>query len=172
LSFGSPKHAALRELTVQTGGLPPEVVHEIANADFPNLEHLELWLGEPNYGGDVAVDDLAPLLKGDKFPRLRYLGLKNSVIQDDVAGVVANAPVLARIETLDLSLGELGDAGAAALLGSPAVKKLKKLVLEHHFISPDNVKALIKLGPEVVIDDPQEPHEWGGEQHRFISVSE
>src|SRR5947207_2818215 len=71
LSVGSPRHGALRELIVQAGGLRPDVIHEIANAEFPNLEHLELWLGEPNYGGDATVEDLAPLLKGDKFPKLK-----------------------------------------------------------------------------------------------------
>lgn len=172
LSFGRPRHAKLRELVVQTGGLRPDVIHEIASAEFPNLEHLELWLGEPNYGGDATVEDLAPLLKGDKFPKLRYLGLKDSVIQDEIAGVVALAPVLTRLEVLDLSMGTLGDEGARALLASPAVAGLKKLDLHHHFISRDLLEQLKKLGPEVIAGTAEEPHEWGGEQHRFIAVSE
>lgn len=185
LSLGSPRHAKLRELVIQSGGLPPGVVHEIAAAELPALEHLELWLGSPGYGGDTTVEDLAPLLKGDRFPRLKYLGLKNSEIQDDIAAVIANAPVLERIEVLDLSLGTLGDDGAKALLASPvlsgdpalfsgktAAPRLKKLDIHHHYVSDDFVKALKKLGIEVDAGEKQEPDNWGGEEHRYISVSE
>ncbi len=172
LAFGSPRHEALRELVVQAGGLPPGVVHEIAGADFPNLEHLELYLGEPNYGGDATVEDLAPLLRGERFPRLRYLGLKDSLIQDEIAGVVALAPVVQRLKVLDLSLGTLGDDGARALLASPAVAKLEKLDLHHHYVSDELAEQLRKLGPEVDLSDKREPDEWGGEQHRYIAVSE
>lgn len=172
LSLGTPRHANLRELVIQTGGLPPAVVHEVGSADLPALEHLELWLGTPDYGGDATVEDLAPLLRGDPFPRLTYLGLKNSVIQDDIAAAVVLAPVLDRLDVLDLSMGTLGDAGAKALLASPAVRRLKKLDIHHHYVSPESVAALRGLGIEVNADDPQTPDEWGGELHRYVSVSE
>ena len=172
LSLGRPRHKHLKNLTIQSGGLPPSVIHEIAGAEFPNLEHLELWLGDPNYGGEATVEDLAPLLRGDKFSRLTYLGLKDSVIQDEIAGVVANAPVVGRLHTLDLSLGQLGDDGARALLSSPLIKKLKRLDLHHHFISDELVAKLKALGIEVDLSDKQEPQEWSGQQHRFVAVSE
>jgi hypothetical protein len=172
LSLGTPRHARLRELVIQAGGLPPSVVHEVSSADLPALEHLELWLGTPDYEGDATVEDLAPLLKGDRFPRLKYLGLRNSEIQDDVAAVAALAPVVERLDVLDLSLGTLSDAGAKALLASPSIRRLKKLDIHHHFVSPGVVEDLKRLGIEVNADDAQEPHEWAGEAHRFVSVSE
>lgn len=172
LSLGAPRHARLRELVLQAGGLPVSVVHEVAGADLPSLEHLELWLGTPDYEGDASVEDLAPLLRGERFPRLKYLGLRNSVIADDIAAAAALAPVTGRLDVLDLSLGALGDAGAKALLTSPAVRRLKKLDVHHHFVSPELVTALQGLGIEVDADDVQEPHEWGGEPHRYNSVSE
>ena len=147
-------------------------MHEIASANLPSLEHLELWLGTPEYEGDATVEDLAPLFGGEKFPKLRYLGLKNSEIQDDIAAVIALAPVTSRIEVLDLSMGTLGDEGAKALLGSPAVKRLKKLDIHHHYCSPETVKALQGLGIEVNADEVCEPDNWGGQEHRFIAVSE
>jgi hypothetical protein len=173
LSLGTPRHARLRELVIQTGGLPRSVVHEVGSADLPALEHLELWLGAEDYGGDSTVEDLAPLLKAEGFPRLKYLGLKNSPSTDDIAAVVALAPVTARLEVLDLSMGTLGDEGAAALLGSPAVKRLRKLDIHHHYVSPGLVEKLKGLGIEVDADDVQEPDDWGdGEMHRFNAVSE
>ena len=111
LSLGQVRHERLRELVIQTGGLPPRVVHEIAGSHFPSLELLELWLGEPNYGGDVTGEDLAPLLRGDLFPKLKRLGIKDSVIADELAGILVNSPILKRLEVLDLS--ELPQAIAA-----------------------------------------------------------
>ena len=172
LSLDTPRHDHLRQLILQAGGLPREVIHEVAAADLPALEHLELWLGEPNYGGDATVEDLATLLKGDRFPRLRYLGLKNSTIQDEVAAVAALAPVTSRLDVLDLSMGTLGDEGARALLGSAAVRNLKKLDVHHHFVSKALVEELRALGIEVDASDEQEPQEWGGESHRFVAVGE
>ena len=172
LSLGTPRHARLRELVIQAGGLPVSVVHEVGSAELPALEHLELWLGTPDYEGDATVEDLAPLLKGERFPRLKYLGLKNSMISDDIAAVVALAPILDRLEVLDLSMGTLGDAGAKALLASPSVRRLKKLDIHHHYVSPEVVAELQGLGIEVDAADMQEPDEWGGEENRYISVSE
>jgi hypothetical protein len=170
LSLGSPRHEKLRELVVQSGGLPPAIIHEIAAAQLPALEHLELWLGDPGYGGDATIEDLAPILKGDQWPRLKYLGLKTSHIQDEVAAAVAIAPVTSRLEVLDLSMGTLGDAGATALLGSAAVARLKKLDIHHHYVSDELVEALCGLG--IVVDSSDEQEPGAPEDDRYVEVSE
>ena len=170
LSFGSPRHARLRELVVQSGGLPRQVVHEIAAAELPALEHLELWLGEPGYGGDATLEDLAPFFEADRWPRLRYLGLKNSHIQDEIAAAMAAAPVTSRLEVLDLSMGTLGDAGATALLGSPAVARLNRLDIHHHYVSEGLVDRLRGLGIDLDAGDPQEA--GAAADDRYVSVSE
>ena len=170
LSFGTLRHDKLRELTVQTGGLPPAVIHEIAAAELPSLEKLELWLGEPNYGGDATVDDLAPILRGDRFPKLKYLGLKDSVIQDEIAAAVSLAPVAAKLQTLDLSMGNLGDAGATALLASPAVRKLKRLDLHHHYMSDDVMAKVKGLPIDVDVSDQEDAN--AEPDDRYIAVSE
>ena len=92
----APRHDALRTLIFQTGGLPAEVVHSVGAADLPALERLELWLGSDNHGGDHDGRRwLAPrFLRGDRFPRLRYLGLKDSEFSDDIAAAMALARVL------------------------------------------------------------------------------
>jgi hypothetical protein len=64
LSLGRPSHPKLKTLIVETGGLPGHVVREVCSADLPALEHLELWLGSENYGGDSTLADLAPILSG------------------------------------------------------------------------------------------------------------
>jgi hypothetical protein len=172
LTLGKVKHKALKSLAIESGGLPAAVVREVCAANLPELEHLELWLGAERYGGDATVQDLKPLLAGKKFPKLRYLGLRDSEKADEVAAAVAKAPVLERIAVLDLSLGNLTDEGAQALLDSPAVAKLKKLDLHHHYISRAMVKKLKALGTQVDASEVQKPWVYEDEVYRFIAVSE
>ena len=132
-----------------------------------------MWLGTGGYGADTTPEDFAPLLAGTKFPKLKYLGLRDSEIADDLAAVLASAPVLKKLKTLDLSMGTLSDAGAKALLAGKLVKKLEKLDVHYHFCTPEVVKQLKALGPKVDAGDPQKPEDWGGgETTRFVAVSE
>jgi hypothetical protein len=170
LSFASLRHPRLTNLTIQAGGLPPEVVRAVGAADLPALTHLELWLGSTSYGGDATVDDLAPILRGDRFPSLRYLGIKDSEIQDAVAAAVAASAIVARLHTLDLSMGTLGDAGAKALLASPAVRKLARLDLHHHYISEPVQAQLRALGIDVDLSEAEDASESADD--RYVAVSE
>ncbi|MER6995482.1 STM4015 family protein [Streptomyces sp. NPDC000410] len=177
LVFPATRHEKLRTLRVETGGLPAEVVRGIAASELPALEHLDLWLGVSEYGGDAELSDLEPFLSGTRLPRLRYLALRNSEIQDEIAAALAGAPVVARLETLDLSMGTLGDEGAVALLEGQPLTHLKKLDLNHHFISEPMAerirRALEPAGVTVDLDDVQEA--WGDDEDgrgRFTAVAE
>jgi hypothetical protein len=92
LSLGRPSHPKLKTLIVETGGLPGHVVREVCAADLPALEHLELWLGSEDFGGDATLDDLAPILSGRLFPRLTTLALRDCEWADDLAVALADAP--------------------------------------------------------------------------------
>lgn len=172
LVIGTVRHANLRSLTVETGGLDAQVVRGIGASDLPALESLELWLGTDGYGRTASVADLAPILKGDRFPALKSLGLRNCEGADELARAVANAPVVSRIERLDLSLGDLGDAGALALAASPYVSGLRSLDIHYHYVSDEALGRLTALGITVDASDRQEPDVSGGEENRYISVSE
>jgi hypothetical protein len=172
LSFGELKHERLKTLIVETGGLSVAKVREICESHLPSLEHLELWLGDDNYGGDVTPEDLAPILSGSLFPYLQYLGLRDSIIADRIAIAVATATILVRIKVLDLSLGNLGDIGAAALLASPLINHIEKLDLHHHYISEGLVKELGELSIEVDVSDAQVADRDDDEEYRYIAVAE
>ncbi|MBN1514842.1 MAG: STM4015 family protein [Phycisphaerae bacterium] len=172
LSLGTLRSQHLRRLIVETGGMPRRVLEQVCHADLPELEHLELWLGDDGYGWESSADELQPILSGSLFPKLKYLGLRNSCVADEVARAVADAPILERIEVLDMSLGTLGDEGAAALAESPAVTKLSKLDIHHHYVSDAVLQQLQQLGVELNADDRQAPDKWGGEAHRYVAVSE
>ncbi|MEN7550540.1 STM4015 family protein [Rapidithrix thailandica] len=169
LSFGSLHHTSLETLIVETGGMDRQTLIEIANATLPNLKHLELWLGNKNYGWTGTLEDLQPFLSGDHFPNLTYLGLKNSEISDDIAEALANASILDGLEVLDLSMGTLGDRGAKALLANPKIAPLKSLILRHHYISDEVSAKLSKLPCQVDVSDSEGV--WD-ESDRYVEVGE
>jgi hypothetical protein len=171
LRFGTIQHNTLRSLVVETGGLPREVVAEVARAKLPALEHLELWLGCESYGGNATVEDLRPFLTGELFPKLQSLALRNCEWADSLAEAIAQSPILLQLDTLDLSLGTLGDEGAQALLAAPHVRKLKKLNLHRNYLSTDMRTALQQLPLIVDVSGQIEPRpeEGGG---RYIAVAE
>lgn len=168
LSLGKIEHAYLKSLTLECGGMPQNVIQEVAAAKLPALEYLELYLGTPNYGFDGSISDVESLLVPDKFPALKYLGLRDSEIADQVAAAVAKSPILDQLETLDLSLGTLGDEGGQALLDCPAVSNLKKLDLHHHYLSDDMMQQLKSLPIEVDVSEQESEGEYG----RYVSVGE
>jgi hypothetical protein len=149
---GRVKHDALRTLVLQSGSLPAETIRAITECDFPELERLEIYFGDEGYGGTGSVDDVSALLAGEGFPKLRHLGLKNAMTQDEIAAAVAHAPIVTQLQTLDLSLGALTDDGAAALLAGQPLTHLYKLDLHHHYLSEEMADRLRLALPGVEID--------------------
>ncbi|MER7664494.1 STM4015 family protein [Streptomyces sp. NPDC096193] len=173
LAFPAVRHDKLRSLTIEAGGLDAGVVRGVAASDLPALEHLDLWLGTSWYGANADVSDLEPILAGTRLPSLKHLALRNSEIQDEVAVAVAGAPVVARLETLDLSMGTLGDDGAEALLNGQPLSHLKKLDLHHHFISKPMADRLAgALGADGVEVDLSEDESAEGREDRYTAVAE
>lgn len=154
LSFSNLQHDNLKRLIIETGGLPPNVIHEIGGARLPNLEVLILWLGTKNYGFGSRIDDFVPILTGLAFPKLVHLGLMDSEIQDMIAFAVANSPVLEQLKVLDLSMGALSDKGGAALVASPVIRKLEYLNLRHHYLSDGMMAQLQGLGIMLLVIPP------------------
>ncbi|MFF9488048.1 STM4015 family protein [Streptomyces sp. NPDC014676] len=150
LAFPALRHDKLRKLVVESGGLPVDVVRGAGASELPALEHLDLWLGTSWYGADTEAADLEPILSGARLPRLRHLALRNSDIQDEIAAAVAAAPVVAGLDSLDLSMGTLSDDGGAALLSGQPLTHLRALDLGHHFMSEEMTRRVREaLGPHI-----------------------
>ncbi|MGG1635055.1 STM4015 family protein [Paenibacillus sp. NRS-1760] len=159
LSLQPLVHEKLQELVIICGGLPKSVLEEITSAKLPELRKLELYLGVDDYGFDGGIEDVMPLLQRDLFPKLTYLGLKDSEIQDEIAIAIADAPILDQLEILDLSYGTLSDEGGKALLASERVKKLKHLNLSYHYMSDELLLRWKQAGLSVDVTDQQETDE-------------
>jgi hypothetical protein len=165
---GGLQHAALKSFVIESGGLPASIIRDVAASRFPALEHLELWTGADNYGGDSSIADLQPFLVGDGWPRLNSLGLRNSEYADEIAEALLNAPILAKLDVLDLSLGVLGDRGAEALLNNTGLSRLKKLDLHHHYMSGPVMARVAQQFPFADVADQQKADKYGP----YIAVSE
>ena len=169
LSFSKLEHEGLRALALESGGLDRSVVLSLSQAQLPNLEHLEIWLGTEDYGGNTTLEDLSHILSGEKFPKLKYLGLRNSDKADSLAQALVKSPIVERLEVLDLSLGTLSDTGGEALLGlqSPSLKSLN---LHHNYMSAPVCAKLQALAFRVDVSEAAPP-DWGPED-RFVAVGE
>ncbi|QQS07042.1 MAG: STM4015 family protein [Fibrobacterota bacterium] len=172
LSTTAIAHENLHTLVIRCGGMPKDVLACVAKAKLPRLEHLELYLGMEDYGFNGSIEDVRPFFAKGLFPSLKYLGLSDSCIADEVATGVATAPVLEQIETLDLSQGSLSDAGGRALLDSPLVKGLKKLDLHYHYLSTEMMKEFKASGLNVDVSDQQKGDEDDDQTYRYPAVGE
>ncbi|MFD3685080.1 STM4015 family protein [Nocardiopsis sp. NPDC058631] len=174
LSLHVPEHGALRSLTLQSGGLPGQVVRQVLASGLPALERLELWLGVEHYGGDTTPDDLAPLLSGAALPGLRHLGLRNSRRTGEWVRALAGAPITARLSSVDLSLGTLREGDVEHLLAAvPVLSHLESLDLHHHYLSEEATErvraAFARAGVEVDVSDRQGASE---EEDHYPAVGE
>lgn len=178
LVFPPLRHERLRRLTVETGGMPVEAVRGVAGSDLPALVELDLWLGTSEYGGDSEVSDLAPILAGTRLPALRHLALRNSEMQDDICAALAAAPVVARLDVLDVSMGVLTDDGATALLTGQPLTHLTTLDLHHNYLSAairDRLRDSLEaegVQVDVDADDAESDEEEDGTVWRFVAVGE
>lgn len=171
LRLGKIMHDTLDTLIIETGGMDKSTVHEVMEAQAP-LSHLELWLGDENYGDTTSLSDFDPLFEGEVFPDLKSLSLNNSTYEDDLAGAVANSVIVDRLDQLALSMGALTDKGGQSLLTSDRLAHLKTLDLTHHYLSEDMQKDLSTKYPNVILADPQKPEVYGDETYHYIAVSE
>jgi hypothetical protein len=164
-------HEHLKALIVETGGLSRETVQQIYAWDFPALEHLELWFGSEDYGGDCWEQDLAPILDELIFPGLTYLGLRNSQFTNDLIDRLVRSPLLAGLQVLDLSMGTLTDEGATKLLECEAIRDLEILNVSESYLSGAMIDQLRALGIQVIADE-QRMEDYEEYEERYCAVSE
>ncbi len=173
LAFNPPvRHDNLKALVVETGGLSRVTVDEICTMNLPALEHLEIWFGSANYGGDAWIENVKPILEDLIFPNLNYLGLRNSEFTDEIAHAIVYSPLLDSISILDLSMGTLGNDAAQVLLDCPKINNLDMLNLDDNFLSEETIKKFLKLDVEVYSDEQKQEERDYYINGRYCSVAE
>jgi len=170
-TFGQINLEKLHTFIYETSGLTNEVLGSILEGNMPNLNQLKIWMGTDGYGLKVTPKDFEPLLNGTLFPNLKYLGLNNSEIINELAEALIETPILDRIEMLDLSGGILKDKGAQFLLNNPKIKNLKYLNLRHHYLSEEMEAKLGDLmGDRVNLNDNMSSEVY--DDYYFTEVTE
>ena len=162
LVLGKISHENLEELTIICGGLPENVLMAIQEAHLPNLRKLLLYLGVDNYGFDGDADRIRMFLEKSDFPKLVYLGLTDSEIQDELAEVVLESKYISLIRTLDLSMGSLTDKGGELLLTKlPSYPNIEVLDVHYHYMSDEMMRKLEDLNHqhiEVNASEQEKPY--------------
>ena len=145
----SLKHDNLKALTIESGGISREVITQFCQLELPALEYVELWTGREEYSGTSSIEDIMPIISG-KYPKLKYLGLRNSEYSDDIAFTLVDSPIMENLIELDFSMGTLTDEGAEALLNCPAIHQLDTLDISDNSLSDEMIERLSNLDIEVI----------------------
>ncbi|MEE8408448.1 MAG: molybdenum metabolism regulator, partial [Myxococcota bacterium] len=118
----------------------------------------------------ASVNDIGRILTGEGLPNLKHLGLANSEFENAIAQAVATAPIVARLETLDLSMGTMDDTGAQALLDNAAnFTHLLALNVSDNFVSNEmNTQLRDAIGDNVRTSPPKDDDY----RYRYVDVSE
>ena len=169
-TLGTIELPELTHAEFHTGGLAKASAKSIAAAKWPNIEHLDMWFGDDNYGGDASVKDIQPLLDRTDLKKLRYLGLRNAQFTDKLLEVLPKAKILKQLTTLDLSMGVLTDEGAKKLVEhKDAYQHLAVLDVSDTYLSKAAVKTLKGVAKKIVADDLREDDD---PEYRYPAISE
>lgn len=160
----------LRELVIHTHGLTREhMLNPLLETQWPALETLELWFGDPPRDAcDVSV--LAPILSGQAMPALKRLGLGNCPWADDLAKVLPGAKILPNLSMLDLSRGALHDEGVQELAKhAAAFQHLQELDLRNSALSEEGITLARTLNKNVLLED-QDPQRGRSRNYATCAV--
>ena len=97
---------------------------------------------------------MIPLLARTDLPELTHLGLMNAAFTDEICGQLATSVLAPQLRELDLSMGAMSDAGAAALVAAATkLTKLVKLDVSQSYLSDDAIATLRGEFKEVIASD-------------------
>lgn len=173
LVLGKIRHENLEELVIICGGLPQSVIQSVQEARLPALKKIQLYIGVENYGFDGDAGTIREFLEKADFPKLEYLGITDSEIQDELTEVVLESKFMGQIHTLDLSMGTLTDKGGELLLKKlPSWPNVKTLDVHYNYLSDEMADRLEQLPIEVDVSESEEADEYDGEIYMNAMLTE
>lgn len=171
--FGPLSLASLETLVIETCSMSTKRLTQVLKSSLPKLETLELWFGSSDYGADVKVKHLKPLLDGAVLPSVTDLGLRNAEFTNELATELPTAAIAKRLVRLDLSMGVLAATGVQALIaGAKSFARLKTLVVSQSHLTPADVKALKVAFPNVTLDAKNQKYDDLEPDRRYVSIGE
>ena len=147
----------LRTFIFETGGLAREDLRCICRLPHPALEHLALWTGTVNAGGEILLEDLAPILAADHFPALRHLGIVNSELSDVIIPALVTSRVLPQLHSLDLSMGIFARTAATLLVEhAPHFRHLASFDLSDNVLLDEEIVELRDVLDNIITNGQRE----------------
>jgi uncharacterized protein (TIGR02996 family) len=136
LELGERRHPELRAFGIESHLVTSAHLSDLGGASLPRLERLELSFQHRGELPAFDLEELARLLEGDGFRSVRHLAVRHCGLADDLVIRLADAPLLRRLVSLDLSGGGLTARGVAAIARARlAFSHLARLELEHNLLS-------------------------------------
>ncbi len=157
---------ALESLELVCRRLDATNLRALDRADLPKVERLAIALGDPGVGmhefaTPITLDDLGVLLESTRLRGLRHLRLTGARFADELVAVLARATILSGLVTLDLSLGDLTERGAATLLEHhQRFAHLDELELSQTTLDESAASRLEGALPNVHVDDLRGNEDW------------
>lgn len=147
--FGDIVAPELRAFRFETPSLTVDEAEAIAKAHWPAIQRLDLHCGTAiSTPAAQARRWLGGLLARDDMPALTELVLQHTTETDKLIGILAASKLLAKLGTLDLSHGDLSDAGVQTI--ADARKQFAHLTafdLGFNKLSPDGVQRIQNIFP-------------------------
>jgi hypothetical protein len=138
---------------------------------MPRLQRLDLWTGDPEYGANVELDELAPVLDGTRFEQLTHLGLCNSMHTPGVLDRLARSPLIRRLRVLDVSSGVLRPEDVDGLLAHrEAFLHLERFDLSRNLLDGASTARLCAALPNAKVEAQR--HDWFEDDGRYVDVGE
>jgi uncharacterized protein (TIGR02996 family) len=151
-SLGDVVLPELRTLDIWPNPFRKKLARELVEAQWPALRTLSLHLG---YCFDHVVRDLVALIHRTDMPALVDLRLLAFRHAQTLIEQLSRAPLLARLETLDLRHGSISDHGVRPILANAgAFAHLSRLDLSDTAITAKMFARLRHLLPNVVGKSP------------------
>lgn len=137
-----PTHApSLRSIEILPPSLDDPLLRALDESLTPRADGRSSWptintLTLFGNGAAVPLDHMPGLLSARGVPAMHTLSITSTAVTVELWSTLAASPLLAQLENLDLSYGDLGDGAARVLLASSdAFAHLETLVLDGNFLS-------------------------------------
>jgi hypothetical protein len=151
LECESLRHESLKSLIIETSDITGPNIEQLCSMDLPNLEYFELWFGRNyEYGSEAVMLALSPILLGEVYANIKYLGLCSSEDFRTLLPAIISTPIINQLAVLDLKMGTLTDNLARKFNNLPEAANLKVLNVTGNELSEQAISELSRHAAQVI----------------------
>jgi len=150
LALGPLELPCLERFELVDSQMPAASARVLVKAPFPVLEQLRLDFGSGYTTGDASIDDVFDFLARRDLPALHQLALVRTRYIRELVNELAQSPLAAQLEQIDLSHDQMTDTNALELARRRAnFPRLASLDVTGNHLTPRGLDALAEAFPAV-----------------------